>query len=205
MHKDCQDNTKQLAAHSTVRLDYWEKLELKRERKRLMAFKRALREQEVKLGLPPNSHSALGYDDAEDSEDKRRAAFERTINMGNASMLGDRAGEAAYIDGDGLALGGQTSRMLAKGVRQDIHMKMIKQHEAEKTRRRLGKKLRGLFRRHRLSQKWYGKIFNSIVSFLSVESEVYVNSSPIDDYIDEQFVYNFQGSDSVSLNSQKAY
>ena len=147
-----------------MRLDYWERLELKRERKRLMAFKRALKEQEIKLGLPPNSHLAHGIDDPEDSEDRRRAEFERTINMGNASMLGDRKGEAAYIAGDGLSLEGHTSRMLARGVRQDIHMKMIKQHEVEKTRRRLGKKLRGLFRRHHLSKTWYGKILNSIVS-----------------------------------------
>lgn len=157
----------------------------------MMAFKRALREQEVKLGLPPNSHAAHGNDDPEDSDDRRRAEFERTINMGNASALGDRKGEAAYVAGGGLTLGGHTSRMLAKGARQDIHMKMIKESQVDKTRSRLGKKLRVLFRRHRLSQTRWGRVLNRMASTLCTEPEVYVNSSPIDDYIDEQFVYNF--------------
>lgn len=58
-----------------------------------MAFKRALREQEIKLGLSPNSYQEYGHYEPEDSDDIRRAEFEKTNNMGNASMLGQREGE----------------------------------------------------------------------------------------------------------------
>ena len=105
-----------------------------------------------------------------------------------ASRLGERKGEPRVFEELVLAPDvrvGVTSRMTQRGVRQDIHMKLIRYNNEEAIRWKLGMKLRKLFRQERMSHKWYGKLINKIGRCLHKEEDLYCNSTPIDDYIDE--------------------